>query len=321
MRNRREFIQTCAAGAAVLAGETFTPLAAATTRSKVVIARDTALRQGSKVDPARLAGMLDRAMQACFNRDNVLEAWRLVVSPADVVALKVNCLGGPTASTSVDLVDAICERLKQVGIPPEHIFIIDRGMGDEMQRVGFVTRNKIRCVSDVASGHGPVFSFGKVKSRVSKMITQYCSAVINLPILKDHSITGVTAALKSFYGSIDNPSSYHGNAGNPYIADVNMLEPIRQKVRLHICDALRPQFHGGPIGKPHLQWNYNGLLVSRDPVALDYVGWQILENQRKVAGFGTLSAEFREPKYLATAADANHRLGTNDPALIDRVEV
>jgi hypothetical protein len=29
----------------------------------------------------------------------------------------------------------------------------------------------------------------------------------------------------------------------------------------------------------------------------------------------------REPKYIATAADAQHRLGTNDPQRIERVEV
>jgi hypothetical protein len=29
----------------------------------------------------------------------------------------------------------------------------------------------------------------------------------------------------------------------------------------------------------------------------------------------------REPVYIATAADARHQLGTNDPKLIDEVEV
>jgi hypothetical protein len=29
----------------------------------------------------------------------------------------------------------------------------------------------------------------------------------------------------------------------------------------------------------------------------------------------------REPKYIATAADPQHRLGTNDPSRIERLEV
>jgi hypothetical protein len=29
----------------------------------------------------------------------------------------------------------------------------------------------------------------------------------------------------------------------------------------------------------------------------------------------------RAPAYIATAADAQHRLGTNDPKLIERIEI
>jgi len=34
-----------------------------------------------------------------------------------------------------------------------------------------------------------------------------------------------------------------------------------------------------------------------------------------------LEAEGRPPRYIATAADASHRLGTNDPRKISVVEV
>jgi uncharacterized protein (DUF362 family) len=152
-------------------------------------------------------------------------------------------------------------------------------------------------------------------------VTRTCDAIINLPILKDHGITGTTAALKNFYGAIHNPNKYHPNGGDPYIADVNMLEPLRRKVRLHICDAITAQCEGGPSFNPRWQWAYNGLLVSRDPVALDHTAWQVLERQRAEKGLKSLTAEGRAPHYIATAADARHRLGNNDPRLIERVEV
>jgi len=55
-------------------------------------------------------------------------------------------------------------------------------------------------------------------------------------------------------------------------------------------------------------------------VALDYTGWQILERKRAEKGMKRLRAMNREPAYIARAADAQHRLGTNDPKLIDVVE-
>ncbi|HUJ20692.1 MAG TPA: hypothetical protein VLX58_04180, partial [Bryobacteraceae bacterium] len=114
---------------------------------------------------------------------------------------------------------------------------------------------------------------------------------------------------------------YHVNVGDPYVADVYMLPPIRQKVRLHICDATTAQYEGGPSYMPQWSWPYNGLLVSRDPVALDSVGWQIIEQKRAEKGVQSLKELRREPAYIATAADSQHRLGTNDLRRIERVEV
>ena len=73
--------------------------------------------------------------------------------------------------------------------------------------------------------------------------------------------------------------------------------------------------------KPEHSWQNNALMVSQDPVALDYTGWQIIERKRAEKGLKTLEAEERAPRYIATAADAEHRLGTNDPRRIAVVEV
>ena len=162
--------------------------------------------------------------------------------------------------------------------------------------------------------------YGDAGSRMSRTLTQVCDAVINLPVLKDHSITGVTIALKSMFGAIHNPNKYHISAGDPYVADVYMLPPIRQKVRLTICDATTALYEGGPSFMPQWTWPYNGLIVGLDPVAVDYTGWQIIEKKRAEKGLEPLSKVRREPSYIARAADARHAIGTNDPARIDVVE-
>jgi hypothetical protein len=62
-------------------------------------------------------------------------------------------------------------------------------------------------------------------------------------------------------------------------------------------------------------------MVSQDPVALDYTGWQIIERKRTEKRLKTLQADGRAPRYIETAADAQHRLGTNDPRRIAVLEI
>jgi uncharacterized protein (DUF362 family) len=288
----------------------------------VVIAHDAALRpSGTAPDPNRVLALLDRAMQACFDRDKALEAWKKIVTPGQTVGLKVNCLGGRGISTSTVLVDAICERLQQAGIRQENIVVWDRSESD-LEEGGYRARQKMRVVGNDSAGfEDDLAVFGQVGSRLTNTVTRTCDVIINLPVLKDHGVTGMTAAMKNFYGAVHNPNKYHPNGGNPYVADVNMLEPIRRKVRLHICDALTVQYEGGPSFRPQFNAKHDTLLISRDPVALDYNGWQIIERKRAEKGLPSLTAAGRVPAYIATAADANHRLGTNDPHQMHVVEL
>jgi uncharacterized protein (DUF362 family) len=299
---RRRFLLTSLAG-----------VAAPEAQSKVVIARG----------PPNALALLDKAMQSFFDCDSPIEAWKRVVRPGEVVGLKVNCLAGRGNSTSVALVEAICERLQQAGIAQKDIVVWDR-LTSDLEYGGFrigSRRDRIRYVGNDAAGYEEeLATFGSAGSRLSRTLTRTANAVINLPVLKDHGIVGVTMALKNLFGAIHNPNKYHLNKGDPYVADVYMLPPIREKVRLTICDAITAQYEGGPSFMPQWTWPFNGLLVARDPVALDSVGWQIIERKRAEKGMKSLKAAGREPAYIATAADARRRLGTNDPKRIRRVE-
>ena len=328
--SRRDFLRTCIAGATCMgmAADGFVRSVWASgqpQRSRLVIARDPMLRGGgSGINSGRLEKLLDRAMQSFFDSDTPVEAWRQLVKPGEVVGLKVNCLAGRGASSSVLLVEAICERLQQAGIAAENIIVWDR-LNSDLESAGFriaTAGHRVRCVGNDDAGYEDELAiYGNAGSCVAKTLTRSCDVVINLPVLKDHGIAGVTMALKNLFGAIHKPNKYLSNAGDPYIADFNMLAPIRQKVRLTICDATTAQYEGGPSFMPQWSWAYNGLLASRDPVALDYTGWQIIERKRAENGMKSLQALGRAPAYIATAADAHHRLGTNDPNLIERIEV
>ena len=329
--SRRDFLKKCVTGAAVLgAGGRMGVLAAAEegaafAKSRVVIARDAMLRgTGATVDSRRMLTLLDRAMQVFFDRDNPHETWKKLVRPGETVGLKVNALGGRGLSSNLQLVEAICERLQEAGIEASDIVVWDRD-SDELEHTGFHVStggNRVQCFgTDRVDYEQELATHRSVGSRLSKILTQRCNVLINVPVLKDHDSAGVTIALKNMYGVIHNPNKYHPNGCNPYIADLNMLPEIRTKMRLTICDATTACFEGGPGYKPEYSWKNNALMVSQDPVALDYTGWQIIERKRAEKGLNTLEGEKRAPHYIATAADAQHRLGTNDPRRIAVVEV
>lgn len=331
IETRREFLRKSLAGGACLCAGGATGSFAAPEKSvagamsRVVVARDSQLRgTGPSVDFSRILALLDRAMQALTGRDLPQEAWNKFVRPGETIGLKVNTLGGRGICTSTHLVEAICERLQQAGSKAEDIVIWDRD-SQELERGGFrlaMGGNRVQCYgSDRVDYEQELSAFGSVGSRLSKILTQRTNVLINLPVLKDHDGAGVTMALKNMYGVIHNPNKYHPNGCNPYIADLNMLPEIRTRMRLTICDATTAMYEGGPAYKPEFSWNANALIVSQDPVALDYTGWQIIEHKRAEKGLKTLEAEDRPPRYIATAADLQHRLGNNDPARIKVVEV
>jgi len=312
--NRRRFIKTGYTWAAgtLLIPSPLTHLTAASGISRVVQAQNRKmLPAGRPVDSAQVLKTLDAAMQAFFNCDTVLEAWRKIVQPGEVIGLKVNCLSG-RGSTHNELVEAVCERLQQAGINARDIIIWDR-LNRDLEEGHFrinVSGKGVRAFGNDAVGfENKLQLYGAAASRVSKTVTRLTDGIINLPVLKDHSIAGITMSLKNIFGAIHNPNKYHLNGGDPYIADVNMLPAFRGKIRLTICDAIEAQYEGGPSYMPQWRWPLNSLFIARDRVALDYSGWQIIEQKRNEMGLPSLKEDGREPTYIATAA--RRGLGVN----------
>ena len=145
--------------------------------------------------------------------------------------------------------------------------------------------------------------------------------VINLPILKDHSMSGVTFAMKNMYGVVERPQDLHAGGCNPGVADLNAFPVVRQRIKLTIGDAMTSVYEGGPGFRPEHLWQPNALIVGEDRVASDHVAWGILEKKRAEVGLKTFEAAGRPPRYIATAADAAHALGVNDPQHINLIEI
>lgn len=319
---RREFLKQAAIGGTLIAGLPGLVEAAETTAStapsktRVVIARSTAMLKGDDVNAKAVEKVLGLAMNKLTSKIGT-GAWKSLFRPDDIVGIKINGLFGPSVSTRPEFVNAVIAGLKSAGVKPENIIVWDRAAND-LQKCGF-TPNK--------TGPGVIYysddgDWGKdVKNRsysgkISKVFDRI-TALINMPVVKSHGGAGISCSLKNHFGSINNAGACHGDDCHPYLADLNAIPQIKDKTRLIVADALKPQADGGPRRNPAMQWEYHTLIVGADPVAVDLQAYQIIDSRRKELGIQSVSHKVE--KTLASAAKLG--VGTNDPSKIEVIRI
>ena len=293
-------------------------------KPKVVIVRSSKLgpfEGRPQPDQDLLTEMLNRGMTALTGESSAMKAWAKVLKPDDRVSIKVNGLGGPRCSSRPELANSVAACAEAAGVEADNIIIWDRSDRD-LTNTGFVLNRDgagVKCYG-TEGDYTDEMQHRSFRGRISRILADRTTALVNLPILKDHGGAGVTIALKNHYGTCNNPGAHHGNHCNPYLADLNDLPLIRDKTRLIVCDAIQAVCEGGPgFDSPDHLWDYQGIIVSFDPVAVDYTGWQIIERRRKEIGLPSLADAGREPKWIA-AADALG-LGAGHPDAIEVVEI
>ena len=117
-------------------------------------------------------------------------------------------------------------------------------------------------------------------SYFTKIVTQELDKIINIPILKNAGAS-ITNAMKNLaFGTVSNTGRLHTDLWNETCAEVCAFAPLRDKVVLNICDGLKGCFNGGPGANPQFFCNYNSLLVSSDPVAMDRIGYDLVAEKR-----------------------------------------
>ncbi|HPR65052.1 MAG TPA: DUF362 domain-containing protein [Thermoanaerobaculia bacterium] len=241
--------------------------------------------------------------------------------PSDIVGIKLNCLAGRRLSPRPELVDSLVALLTEAGIKPSNIYVFDRS-DRELVKAGFPLSpdgKGPRVVGINQDYEKEVSESGPVGSCYATLVTRTVTRLINVSVLKDHDLAGVSVGMKNFYGVIHNPNKYHMDACSPYVAHVVNHPSIRTKLVLTVIDASVAQYHGGPAYNPRYTWKEGAIYMARDPVALDAVGWDRIEKVRKEKGMASLKAEKREPAYIAAAQALG--LGTADLSAIEVVSL
>jgi hypothetical protein len=225
--------------------------------------------------------MLDEALSTLLAEKEPIQAWKQVIKPSDVVGIKSNIMNYLPTTTEVEQI--IKRRVLDVGVPEENIGIDDRG----------VRKN-------------PVF--------------QKATAIINVRPARTHHWSGIGGCIKNPIMYSSRPSDYHSDS----CADLATLWDhfdLRKRVKLNILLMLNPQFHSvGPHSYANKYvWEYKGILVSQDPVAVDAVGLRIIQAKR-LEYFGE-DKPLQTPAKHIRLADTRHHLGVSDPNKIELIKL
>ena len=322
--SRRRLVKTLVfSGLALVAAPRFPalPTEAETEKSLVVQAVSPRLRRNNHDIPRETArDYLNRSLQAITGRHDATAAWRSLFAPEENVGIKVSCLPGRPLSSSLGLVAAVVDGLLAAGLAEKNITIWERS-SRELEKAGFrISRSGLKIMGTDEfpdGGYSDHMEFSGSMGTFFSRIMESIDALINVPVLKDHDLAGLSGAMKNMYGAIYNPNKFHANHCDPFVAELCNHPLIKGKLRLVVCDASRVQVHNGPAYYPPYAREYGGILVSRDPVALDFAARGIIDSLRREMGLPTLAEAGREPAYIRTAA----RLGLGRAAerLIQKV--
>ena len=260
-----------------------------------------------RVHQAVLPEMLHTALLEVTGRSSVTEAWRSLLRADDVIGLKCNRSAAQGLGTGEPVADAVITSLLSAGFDRQQIVPIE--VGAELYKKNGVVR-------PVRGWRSEPATFASGQDHLSAVLDQV-TAIVNIPFLKTHNIAGMTCCLKNLsHGLIKHPARYHDSHCSPYIADIVALPQIREKLRLNLVTALRVVFDGGPEAHDHFTWDAGILLASRDPLAADTVGLNIINSEREILGLGHVDSGERRTLYLDAAAERG--LGKGD---LHRIEL
>ena len=288
--------------------------------SRVILTTDDSVTNGLTINESAVQVMLDASIKALTQINDLGEAWKSIfpdIALNSIIALKVNCINS-SMSTHPAVTYAVANSLQSmmfdsIPFPANNVIIFDRTNG-ELSRAGYTLNTSntgIRCFGTNQSGVGYAsqsYSVNGSSQRISNICESIADYLINISILKNHGTSGVTLCMKNHYGTCSSPGSLHGGYGDPYIPALNALPVVSNKQVLHICDAIFGIISGGPSGSPQI--SPNKIIMSRDIVAVDYWGREILSQN----GCSTIY----RARHVDTAANSPYNLGTNNT---DEMEV
>jgi len=297
-----------------------------------------------RTDPGVIRSMVGSVVRRTTGCATTSEAWQSLLKPGDRIGIKINATGAPLGGTRIDVVEAVLGGLDEAGIPRGRVLVWDRD-GAAMRRGGY-TPERLRCRVASLTGRGSDYDpevyftsmvlgslihgdlgFEKTRgahrgspeslsnrSHLAQILAREVNRVINIPSLTHHTGCGVAGALVNLtLPNVDNWRRFlqDGRAGDPFLPEIYADPAVGGKVAITLLDSLIVQYAGGPAFDPNYSVHHGAILASLDPVAIDGVALQRINDYRIAARMPLLG---REARHLLTAEEMG--LGNLNPRAV-----
>ncbi len=263
---------------------------------------------GDNFNSEVIQAMMSRGMCELTKQKKTIDAWKRFFVSSDVVGIKVNVGGYPWVVSSHPIVAECIRNLMEIGIKPSNIYIFER-FGSQLDDVNYVphipegvkivaaetgNRNTDRINYDPnVYVEADFFGEEDTRSNLMKLVSQTLTKIINIPNMKDHGAVGATGCLKNIaYGSFSNVARTHQNGVThtySFVGTLAAVEPVKSKTVLQILDGIRGVWHGGPFAATKQYVFYpKQIMFGTDPVAIDRLLLDIVDNERKARGASSI---------------------------------
>ena len=301
-----------------------TPNASGIVPGYVVKVHKSGMRKRFFPDPAAAEEMVDKAVCSLTGETDLKKAWARFIKKEDRVGIKINALAGRFASTMKEVVDPIVKGVRLAGVPDENIMIYDQ-YGGSMRAARFEWQDKpgkLRVMNHAVLGYEDTLteSAGGGKGKLAKTLL-WTTAIINVPVIKDHDLAGVTCAIKNMVcGSVEKPPLMHRKI-HTALPNFYALDQIRKRVRLTICDGSFCLYEGGPKYNPSAIVSHDCIYATVDPAAMDATALDVVNSEREAHGFKSLEKVNRPATFLKVAEEIGLGIADRTKIRLETVEL
>lgn len=281
--------------------------------------------------------MVERGLSSLWNTPTPDLGWRALISPSDVVGIRVHSSAGKTSGTRPQVVSAVARSLIASGHPRNQIIVWDRQLSSLRAAGYFSLRESLGIqvlgARDLGYDSEAFYEssligtmiwgdheFGQTgegigrKSYVSKLLSEKIDKIISLSPLLNHNLAGVNGNLFGLaMASVDNTIRFQSGPDRLAVAipEINAVPEIGDHVVLSITDALIAQYQGQSQARLQDSVVLNELWFSADPVALDTLALNKLDELRTERGIDFI---FKDRSIYQNASLL--QLGMSDPEQI-----
>lgn len=279
------------------------------THAQIVSVENTGAITDFQANDAIVQGMVNCGLTNLTRKATVAAAWRSLVSPTNVIGIKVFSEPGMLTGTRPAVVAAVIHGLLAAGVPAKNIIIWDKREAD-LRTAGYfrlAAQLGVRVAGGTETGWDPEnfyrpdtaiignliwsdLEFGKTnvdngrRSFFSKLVSRQMTKIISIAPLLNQEDAGVCG---HFYGlalgSVDNTRRFADDSFRlaNAVPEIYARPLLGDRVVLNITDALIGQYEGGARSLLHYSYVLNQLWFSHDPVALDMVSIKELDRERR----------------------------------------